>query len=173
MVRVSIPTNPEDLELQSLKIFVDDLLAAEESPADVLAPLGFSQFRVEATTADGTVLEDSKLVKVSDTTPPVIMAWFEDVRTGETVTSIDSKRMEFVKVHIEADDICDPEPEVSSVLGSAVEDNQLLRVKAGKEQVSLTTKDLTLMVSTSDVSGNATSLTTTLKIESSLPNKAK
>jgi hypothetical protein len=91
LITVTVTTNPADLKLASLKIFIDDGQAADASPAEVLAPLGVSLLRVEATTMDGTLLEDEEYLSVTDLTPPLLQAWFEDRKTGRAVTTINSR----------------------------------------------------------------------------------
>lgn len=172
VVAVSITTSPEDLELVSLRITVDGQEVADASPAEVFVPLGVSELKAEATTADGTLLEKMVYVSVTDTTAPVIRAWFEDRRSGEVLEKIDSRRMNLVVIRIEADDVCDPDPEVSSVLGTPVRDGQMLRIQGNRAQLSFNTENMTLKVSATDHSGNTSAVTKKLTVEVTRPSAA-
>jgi hypothetical protein len=93
-------------------------------------------------------------VEIVDTTAPVINARFVDRRTGKELSSVDANGMTFVKVKIDADDACDPDPEVESMLGTEVKDGDELRVIGQLDQLRLNTEKLTLKVMATDASGN-------------------
>ncbi|MCH7228689.1 choice-of-anchor Q domain-containing protein [Haloferula sp. A504] len=154
IVSVSAPTVPEDLALESLRIFVNDQQVAAASPAEIFLPLGLNQVRVEAVTDGDELLERSGSVDVIDTTPPVIEAWFEDGRTGRRVETIETQLLESLVVRIEAEDICDPEPVVTSVLGTPVEDGKQIDFRSEDRKIVVDADTLTLTVSARDGRGN-------------------
>jgi hypothetical protein len=84
----------------------------------------------------------------------VINARFVDRRTDKELSSVDDNGMAFVTVKIDADDLCDPDPEVDSMLGTAVKDGDALRFIGQLEQLRLNTEKLTLKVMATDASGN-------------------
>jgi len=161
---VSITSSPEDLELASLSITVNGSEVADRSPADVFFPLGVSELKATAVTADGSILERVEFVGISDTTPPVIRAWFEDRKSGQVIESIDSRKMHLMVIRIVAEDVCDPDPQVTSVLGSPVKDGEPLRIQGNKGQVAFGPEELTLSIAATDHSGNTSTLTTKLPV---------
>ncbi|BCX48014.1 copper ABC transporter substrate-binding protein [Haloferula helveola] len=165
LVSLSVKTTPEDLELISLEIAIDGDVVATGAPTQVRVPLGIHELSVRGVTADDGVVEDSVNMVITDTMPPVIEAWFEDRKTGERIETIASRKLSRVVVRVKADDLCDPNPEVDSVLGTTVADGQELRIQGGNSDVSLQTDTLTLKVSATDHSGNSSNLVKELKID--------
>lgn len=165
LLAVRITTTPENLELSSLTISINGVEVADSSPAEVFFPLGVSELKATATTVDGTELERTEFVSVIDTTPPVITAWFEDRRTGRAIETIKARRMHHMVIRIEAVDLCDPEPEVDSVLGTPVRNGEPLSIQGNRGAVSFNPETLTLKVTSADQAGNSASLTKTLTVE--------
>ncbi|HSP41497.1 MAG TPA: right-handed parallel beta-helix repeat-containing protein, partial [Luteolibacter sp.] len=147
ILNVRITTSPEDVELSSVSITVNGNEVADRSPANVFFPLGVSELKATAVTTDGTILERVEFVGISDTTPPVIRAWFEDRKSGQVIESIDSRKMHLMVIRIVADDVCDSDPQVTSVLGAEVKDGEPLRIQGNKGQVAFAPDELTLNVS--------------------------
>jgi hypothetical protein len=68
-------------------------------------------------------------------------------------------------VKINADDVCDPDPEVESMLGTEVKDGDALRFIGQLDQLRLNTDKLTLKVMATDASGNVSVQTKQLLVQ--------
>lgn len=159
-----IETVPSDLEIRDLSITINGQEVADTAPSQIFVPLGTSELGVSAMTLEGEAIDDSTEVVVRDTMAPEIEAWFEDRRSGERVEAITSRRLSQLIVRIEADDVCDPDPETSSVIGYPTADGRLLRYQGNKALVSLNADTMTLSVTATDTSGNTSSLTKVLDV---------
>ncbi|MGB1129519.1 MAG: choice-of-anchor Q domain-containing protein [Haloferula sp.] len=165
LFNISTRTEPDDLSLQTLSISIDGKEVATTSPAQIMVPVGTHLIAVHALTADGNVVEDSEFVNVTDTTPPTLKVWFESKRSGQPIDTIQYRLLSQLIVRVEAVDICDPNPQVSSVLGTPVTNGQPLNYQGSTHSLSLRSRTMTLSATATDKNGNTSQTTKELEVE--------
>jgi len=153
-VEAKIMTFPGNLKLTSVELFLNGTSVSTTLVSQLTLPMGVNRLEAVAFAAAGYELRSGRTVEIVDTTAPVIDARFVDRRSGKTLSSIDANGMTFVTVKIDADDVCDPDPEIESILGTEVRDGDALRFIGQLEQLRLNTDKLTLKVLATDASGN-------------------
>jgi hypothetical protein len=164
-VEAKIMTFPENLKLTSVGLFLNGTSVATTLTSQVTLPMGSNQLEAVVMTSGGYELRAARTIEIVDTTAPVISARFVDRRTGKELSSIDANGMTFVTVKINADDVCDPDPEVESMLGTEVKDGDALRFIGQLDQLRLNTDKLTLKVMATDASGNVSVQTKQLLVQ--------
>lgn len=153
-----------DAQLESVVWKVDgQLVASTESFSDYL-PLGLHTLEIVATITTGDQASALRHVRITDTENPVITAFFTDSRTGEVITSIDTKNTSFVQSNFGATDACDTEPNVQGFGGFALTDGQTLKIQGNQDKVELNASALEMFVKATDASGNSSEETKTLSI---------
>lgn len=169
LVSITTRTVPDELELRSLSVRINGIEVSDTSPTELLVPVGVNEISVHGVTAGGIEVEDSKFVSVTDSTPPDLRVWFETRKGGLPIESIESRFLSRVTLRVEASDICDPDPTVTSVLGSPVVDGQTIQYQGARGILSLNTNTMTVSTSAQDIHGNTTQVTKELKVEISPP----
>lgn len=164
-VEAKIMTLPENLELTSVELFLNGASVATTRVSQVTLPMGSNRLVAVALTASGHELRSERTVDVVDRTAPVIHARFVDRRTHKELLSIDANGMTFVTVKIAVEDVCDPDPEADSMLGTAVKDGDALRFIGQLDQLRLNPDKLTLKVMATDASGNVSVQTKQLLVQ--------
>ena len=164
-VQASILATPEDLDIASVELFLNGVSVATTRVSQVTLPMGIHQLEAVAILADGNELRSQRSVEVVDTTPPAIDARFVDRRSGRELESVEANGMSFVIVKIDAEDACDPDPEVESMLGTGIENGAGLDIIGQQNQLRLNTDRITLKVMATDASGNVSVETKQLSIQ--------
>jgi len=163
-VETRIAVTPDDLELASVDLLLNGVSVANTLVSQITLPMGTNQIEAVVVTAAGYELRSQRSVQVVDTTAPAIDARFVDRRSGRELSSIDKNGMTFVTVKIDADDVCDPDPEVESMLGTEINDGAGLGIIGQANQLRLETDKITLKVMATDASGNVSVQTKQLAI---------
>jgi hypothetical protein len=134
---------------------------------NIISPnLGLGTHTISATASTTTGESDSKsiVVNVIDTTAPVIDVAFVDSRSGESITEIDQAKVQWVRAHFVATDICDSNPTTTAVGGFSIQNGDLLKIQGMNNTVMMTTPELSLVVTATDASANTSVQTATIQI---------
>ena len=147
-------------EIESILWFLDggNTAVGNGESAEIFVPLGTHTIKVTMNTLTMGSVSGTTEIVVKDSTAPVISAGFVDARTGSPVTSV--SRRANVKVLVNANDDCDPEPMTMSVIGIPLEDSDSIGIKTNRKKSSITltapsdTVDAMLRVVSTDATGN-------------------
>ena len=161
---------PEGVQFASSELFLNGRSVATTLPAEVTLALGSNVLELVAMTTDGREIKAGRTVTVVDTTAPEINARFVDRRSGKTLSSIDSRAMNFVIVKIDAQDACDLKPVVKSVIGSEIKDGDLFRLQGQTGHLTLKPGQISLNISATDASGNVAVKTQQLSVSGQAAN---
>ena len=151
-------------ELDSIEWKVDGSSAGSGETITPFLELGTHTVGVLATTNTGESDTDSVTVIVTDTTAPILDVAFIDRRTGEPISQIERANVQWIEAHFTATDACDANPQTTGVGGFAVQNGDLLKIQGNNNTVTMTTSEIDLVATTTDVSGNSISGAATLQI---------
>jgi hypothetical protein len=151
-------------ELDSIEWTVDGSSAGLGETITPFLELGAHTVGVLATTTTGENDTDSVTVIVTDTTAPILDVAFIDRRTGEPISQIERANVQWIEAHFTATDACDANPQTTGVGGFAVQNGDLLKIQGNNNTVTMTTSEIDLVATTTDVSGNSNSGAATLQI---------
>jgi hypothetical protein len=163
-VEARIALIPENLQITSVGLFLNGVSVAATLVSQVTLPMGSNRLEAVALTEGGYELRSGRTVEIVDTTAPLIDARFVDRRTGREVSSVDDNGMSHVTVRINANDTCDPDPGVESMLGTEIRDGAGLDIIGQLGQLRLNTDKISLKVLATDASGNVSVATKHLLI---------
>jgi hypothetical protein len=152
---------PDD-SISAISWSLDGEPAATGNSANLFFTLGTHIVDVDVTTGAGSSAANSLGVGVADTAPPALAVGFIDRKTGEPVNQLTSPNSK-VRVHIDASDICDPEPAVTATAGIPVVDGELIKIRAEQGRMVFgESDDISVSAIASDASGNSTTGSATL-----------
>ena len=124
--------------------------------------LGVNALEAQLRTQSGMTASASSDVMVRDSLPPRVKAAFIDDRTGDQVTHVDKNS--HIRIEANAEDDCDPHPDVQAMIGSQVNDGNVIAIQVERDRVSLSMPRMTLSVTARDASGNVATDTAELSI---------
>lgn len=144
-------------EVSSIEWFLNNKPIGTGETITSFAPLGVNLLDVVATLVTGQSDKDTKQLTVRDMIAPELSVGFIDEQSGELITSVVGNSTEQVAIQMEASDICDPNPTVST--GSltpvhSVKSGDTFKVKGEKGTAKIPTSSLRLSGSAVDASGN-------------------
>lgn len=151
-VTANLSFTQNDSTVSGITWYMDDAVIGTDSMSiNQLIPLGTHTIRAEVTLDNGQIGTAVDMVTVNDTQRPNINVAFVDSRSGDVVTSITSKAVNWITASIVATDTCDPNPVIYNNMGGfTVNDGDLLKVQGNNGTVQLTTDTLRLQASARD-----------------------
>lgn len=158
-VTANLSFTQNESPVSSITWYMDDtVIGTDAMTINQLIPLGTHTIRAEVTLDNGQTGTAVDMVTVNDTQRPDINVAFIDSRSGDVVTSITSKAVNWITASIIATDACDPNPVIYNNMGGfAVNNGDLLKVQGNNGTVQLTTDTLRLQASARD-SANRTAV---------------
>lgn len=155
-------TVPEGDELASIDWTLDGESIGSSAQLVHTVPLGTHTLAAEVQTLAGLSATSTSTLIVRDTRPPVVSAAFIDRQSGTPVTTI-SKTALF-NIRASAEDVCDANPVVTSVVGLPVSDGSQLQVQVEQGWMRLDATRMNLTVNARDASGNSATGTASITV---------
>ena len=153
-----------DAELASVEWTVDGVSAGSGDTITPFLEVGSHTVEALATTTTGESDTDLVIVTVTDTVAPDLEVAFVDGCSGVHVSQIERANVQWIVAHFIATDACDPNPVVSGVGGFSAQHGDLFKVQGNLNSVAMTTSELELGATATDVSGNTSSGSASLYI---------
>ncbi|TNG02013.1 MAG: hypothetical protein EP297_01640 [Gammaproteobacteria bacterium] len=153
-----------DAELASVEWTVDGVSAGSGETITPFLEVGSHTVEALATTTTGESDTDLVIVTVTDTVAPDLEVAFVDGRSGVHVSQVERANVQWIVAHFVATDACDPNPVASGVGGFSVQHGDLLKVQGNLNSVTMTTSELELGATATDISGNTSSGSASLYI---------
>jgi hypothetical protein len=152
-------TIPPGDALSSIAWAVDGTSTTGGNSINEFLSLGSHTIDATLTTTGGLVATDSVNVLVKDTTRPVLALGFRDSVSGEPITTVLDRRVNFVAIDMVATDICDAAPVTQGALMPIMEvkSGDLIKVTGNDGTVKLPVSAVRLTGSATDASGNSAS----------------
>jgi hypothetical protein len=141
--------------LDSVEWTVDGQPAGSAASISQFLVPGTHSVSVKVTGVSGAEASAAIDVVVEDTVAPAINAAFIDTRSGEVISSIETRNTSYVGVSMDASDVCDAAPSITGFGGFPVADGDLLKIQGNLDKVELTTSTIRLQARAVDASGNA------------------
>ena len=151
-------------ELANVSWAIDGEPVGSGESIDPFLTLGEHSIIVTAETTTGQTSTADTTVQVSDTTVPDVDVAFIDAHSGAPVSSVDRQNAQFVITHMEAMDVCDPDPVIVGTGGFDAANGDVLKIKGNENSVLLMTNSLLLRATATDSSDNSASDEQTLTI---------
>lgn len=151
-------------QLDTIQWTIDGQDAGSGTSVSPFLTLGTHNISVTATAITGLQDTETATITIVDKTGPVISASFIDKRSGNEITSIETKNTAYIGVSFGATDICDDSPSVSGVGGFMLNDGDTLKIQGNLDKVELTTSTLNMSVTAADASNNRRGIIKTLNI---------
>ena len=143
---------PDGDAIASITWTVNGVVAGTGQTVDADLVLGANTITADLLTTAGRTASDTVTVSVSDTTPPAIAAGFYDEQTGEPVAQV--SHSDRVVIHYSAVDVCDADPVIDAMAGTAVDDGQLFNLTTSGKLIAREVESMDLLVKAMDASGN-------------------
>jgi len=159
----AIPTLPDDDSVSSIEWTINGQPAGVGADISHYLTLGNNTIEVLLTTINGGTDTISAVVRVNDTTPPIVSADFINRLNGMSVTEL--QRFNMLKIKAGAVDVCDPEPIVEAMIGAPVNNNDSVFIMKYFGNVSLNLSKIDLSVRATDNQGNSSKQTATINIQ--------
>lgn len=149
--------------VSSIEWYLDSVLVDSGEETNIEVALGAHTLETVVTSVAGITAQAYIEFSVVDTVAPSINAAFYDGQ-GKPISTISRSGLNFVTVHYNADDACDPQPTASGFGGVVLPDNSTIRVHASLEDITLQSKELRIAVTAEDAEQNRADATFTLQI---------